>query len=945
LRARFTSADKLLLGVLLPLAMVVASLHVWEVARSGLAQLPVYVAPAPDAGGYPVVGGYRLETEDRGTALRPGDRLIQIGGRDLRGVGYIGFDAIGLAACGRRGEAPLVYERDGVRRTMSLPAVPHPYPWSRFPNLLLIPICMLVLLRAPGSRAAQRFAAAFLVYSIVQAQFYGGPEWQSLASLWLWNAATPVAVVLMLRFARLFPSEVPPDRRAWWGWPWLAGASYLVVRINYVTGAPIPAEYVQRLSHACHAVYLTGTIALLARNYAYATPIGRRRLKWVLLGGALGSAPLMLTQLVPLVSPDWGGFEQAFAIGNLATVFWIVGVVMAVVRYNVFDIDRLIGAAAAYSSVAIAAVFALVAGIPFAADRGSRLLGIEGQSAHLALAMLLAAAVIPLGRRLRPRMDRLLFPERVALENGVDSLLRELSRCPDPDALFAGTADRVVALLRPRGSALYVREGRVLVRRRCDALQLPEVFEPEDPYLERLLGTRTPREPPQADVAFALPFHRAGALLGVLLLGPKRSGDVYTSTDRALLATISEKVSGELLRFRFVQSIRQERERASALRSQKESADQLAQAKTRLLATASHDIRQPLHALGFMVESLAERVATDDARELVERIQSSTDELSAMLSDLLDLSRLESGVVRVDKQPFALSPLLASLETEFAPIAHDKGLELSVEACGDSIESDRALLLRILRNLLSNAIRYTQKGRVCVNLRPRREHLWVEVADSGPGIPAERQREIFGEFRQLRSDPLASATGLGLGLAIVERLAQLLGHELVVRSTPGQGSVFAVSVPRAMAASGAGDGVQAPPRLLPVTEALRGRRIAVVDDDPSVLEATRELLASWGCEVRTASDAGRAEALMGSDWAPDFVLSDYHLDGRGSGIDVIERLRGLSDAQLPAALITGDTVPDRLERLRATGLPVLTKPLAPARLRALLTQALGGVPR
>jgi signal transduction histidine kinase len=472
--------------------------------------------------------------------------------------------------------------------------------------------------------------------------------------------------------------------------------------------------------------------------------------------------------------------------------------------------------------------------------------------------------------------------------------------------------------LRPLGSALYVREGGAFLRRRGTGLALPEVLGPDDPRLAARSGAP---ERSSAEVSFALPIHDGSTLAAVLLLGPKRSGDVYTSSDRGLLSAVAEKASGEMLRF------------------QKEASDELAQARSRLLATASHDIRQPLHALGFMLESLSGKVESDDARRLVRRIQSSTQDLSQMLTDLLDLSKLESGALRAVPRAFALAPLLQSLEEEFAPSALEAGLKLHVESLAVDVASDRLLLLRILRNLLSNAIRYTGAGGVVVGTRVEGERVWIDVSDTGPGIPEERQGEIFQEFRQLETRSRGSDAGLGLGLAIVQRLAQLLGHELEVQSAPGRGARFSVAVPRASHRAAAAAHAE---ELRALANPLSGCRIAVVDDDPNVLEATRELLSSWGCEVRVAADSSEAHGLLASGWAPDFVLSDYHLSEQTSGLEVIAGLRRAVGAAFPAALVTGDTAPDHLEEMRATGFPVLQKPLAPARLRAVLTQAFSG---
>jgi CheY-like chemotaxis protein len=304
-----------------------------------------------------------------------------------------------------------------------------------------------------------------------------------------------------------------------------------------------------------------------------------------------------------------------------------------------------------------------------------------------------------------------------------------------------------------------------------------------------------------------------------------------------------------------------------------------------------------------------------------------------MLGDLLDLSKVDNGVMRVDRQVFALAPLVANLASEFAPLARSKGLALLAATPDVHVKSDRTHLLRILRNLLANAVRYTDAGSVTLGLRPERGRLWIEIADTGPGIPEHRQREIFREFHQLGS----GSPGAGLGLAIVEGLAGLLGHEIRIRSSPGKGSTFSVAVPQAAPPPA---GVPSADGLRPFLEVLCGRRIVVVDDDPVVLEATCQLLARWGCVVRIATNIAEAERLVEPGWTPDFILSDYHLGACQTGAQVIEQLRRAAGWTLPAALVTGDTTPDQLEEMRASGVPVLQKPLAPARLRAVLTQAL-----
>jgi hypothetical protein len=239
--ARFGRVEKLLLGVYLPAYLVVLGLHAHEVWRSGLAQLPVYVRGVP--GDYPVVAGYPVETDSSGSGLELGDRLIRLGERDLSGVGYVGFQAIGLARTRPGQPAPLVFERAGERRNIAVEARPHVNPWSRVPLLLLIPsVCVLVLLRAPGSAGARRLFVATITYGFAQAEFYGGPEWKTWLAALALNVAGTLAIGTVLHWARRFPDEMPETARLWVGVPWLAALLYLVfVRGSYLLGGPLPS--------------------------------------------------------------------------------------------------------------------------------------------------------------------------------------------------------------------------------------------------------------------------------------------------------------------------------------------------------------------------------------------------------------------------------------------------------------------------------------------------------------------------------------------------------------------------------------------------------------------------------------------------------------------------------------------------------------------------------
>ena len=280
------------------------------------------------------------------------------------------------------------------------------------------------------------------------------------------------------------------------------------------------------------------------------------------------------------------------------------------------------------------------------------------------------------------------------------------------------------------------------------------------------------------------------------------------------------------------------------------------------------------------------------------------------------------------------------MEATFAEAAREKGLRLSVSSRRVRIRSDFILLERILLNLVSNAVRYTERGEIVIGCHRRGGRLWLDVQDSGPGIPEEQHRNIFREFYQLPGPGAGRRGGLGLGLAIVDRLCRLLDHVVEVVSTPGKGSRFSVSVPLAAERPELNDAPVLPARAAdPVT----GRLIVVIDDDALVLDGMRGILRSWGCNVvGAASDAVALAALRETGRRPDAIVSDYRLaDGR-TGIDAIERLRGTLGTAIPAFLISGDTSPERLRDARASGYHLLHKPVPPMALRAMLNRLLKG---
>jgi len=363
-------------------------------------------------------------------------------------------------------------------------------------------------------------------------------------------------------------------------------------------------------------------------------------------------------------------------------------------------------------------------------------------------------------------------------------------------------------------------------------------------------------------------------------------------------------------------------------------------AKSRFLAAASHDLRQPLHALNLFVAQL--RTETDQAERgrVTGQIDAAVTAMNDLFNALLDISKLDAGVLAPELTTFPIAHLLKQMETTFAPAAREKGLRLQFVPSGGWVRSDFILLQRILLNLVSNAIRYTVRGGVVVGCRRHGQQLRIEVWDSGIGIPEDQRENIFGEFYQLAGPERDRSGGLGLGLAIVDRLCRLLDHRLELASTLGKGSRFAVSLPLVAAPQEPVEYSVAPKAQ---ADPASGKHIVVIDDDALALDAMRGLLRRWGCFVVTAeSESVALASLAGDDHRPDLIISDYRLADGCTGIEAIQRLRSAFRAPIPAFLITGDIAPERLREASANGFHLLHKPVEPMALRAMLNQILRG---
>jgi signal transduction histidine kinase len=361
-------------------------------------------------------------------------------------------------------------------------------------------------------------------------------------------------------------------------------------------------------------------------------------------------------------------------------------------------------------------------------------------------------------------------------------------------------------------------------------------------------------------------------------------------------------------------------------------------AKSRFLATATHDLRQPLHALGLFVAQLGGRTNAAERKRLVTGIEAALSGMNDLFNALLDISKLDAGVINPKWEEFPAAHVLRRVETTFAGLAREKNLTLRIVPSRIWLRSDAVMLERIIGNLVQNALRYTASGVVLVGCRRRGDRLRIEVWDTGPGIPPDQQQNIFGEFYRLERSERDHSGGLGLGLAIVDRLCRLLDHPIELKSVPGKGSCFALAVPIVPAADRV-EATQTATSPRAITEA--NKLIVVIDDDPLVLDGMGSLIRSWGCGVVTGDNESAVLAgLAGCGAPPDAIISDYRLRNGKTGIEAIARLREAAAAPIPAFLMSGDTDNEVVKEAKANGLALLHKPVEAGTLRAVLAETL-----
>lgn len=437
-------------------------------------------------------------------------------------------------------------------------------------------------------------------------------------------------------------------------------------------------------------------------------------------------------------------------------------------------------------------------------------------------------------------------------------------------------------------------------------------------------------------------FYRVLVVFVVCVLGPLVLRDLLVGTSyHAVMAMMIFLIGVYTLlngrnQARLIQALHLENQRSEAARC---AAEEASAARTRFFAAANHDLRQPLHAMGLLAQTLhaqGSKATPVDVAEVSGHLVECVEGMTNVVDDLLEITRLDVGHMTPQSSVFALDELLRETCQPYQALARAKGLQLAVDAGPLAVRSDRALMARVLANLVSNAIRYTRAGAVRIYARPEGDHVALRVEDTGVGIASDHLPRIFEEFYQVGNPARDRRLGLGLGLATVKRLSDLLSLSVSVQSAPGQGSVFTLMLPLApnheLAAM--------PPGGTPAVEPLiASQRVLVIEDDADSRNALLGLLRQWGCDARAAPGAREALAWLGQGFTPEVLVVDLRLADGASGLDAIDTLRAAVGHELPALVVTGDAGSEHMLKAQARGFAVLIKPARPVQLRAFLSQA------
>jgi signal transduction histidine kinase/CheY-like chemotaxis protein len=398
------------------------------------------------------------------------------------------------------------------------------------------------------------------------------------------------------------------------------------------------------------------------------------------------------------------------------------------------------------------------------------------------------------------------------------------------------------------------------------------------------------------------------------------------------LSNLFEKTIIESIKIRF-----ENRALIEELSVQKREAEKANIAKSKFLAAASHDLRQPLHALGLYLDTMKTELNTRRQEELANKMGIAIDALNDLFLRLLDISKLDAGIVEPNITDYTINELFKRMEIRFTPLAKQKNLVITFTHNGEITLTDPLLLERILDNLIGNAIHYTATGTIAVAARQEGGNVLIEVTDTGPGIPANEQENIFNEFYQLHNPERDRTKGLGLGLSIVKRLCLLLGHRLALKSELNRGTQFSLLLP----AGNPENIAKTPEKTSRPGWDIKGSNILVIDDEAEIRDAMRQLLVNWGCNAICIDSISEARlAVTQAGLKPDLIIADYRLRDSQTGVDAIRSVIEELGAKVPGILITGDTAPERLQEAAKSGFKLLHKPVNPGQLRMVVNHLL-----
>jgi signal transduction histidine kinase len=775
--------DKLLLAVLVPLWAACFALSLISVIRE-TALSSIYVSAPVDAGDYPTLIGFWPHLEVMQSGLEAGDRLVRLGDADLRGVGPLRFWLLVPAEMGMAREADIMIERAGRQEKASLVLGSNQIVWPLLaPSFAFAVTAVILLLRAPPSAMVQASFRSQMCVAIACASIFAGSRVVTSTSLAVGFLSATLLGPLVLRALLLFPHSIEPAgfwaRKA----PWFLSVLGLL-HISRLYGAPLPPSLANPGFFAGILALCIALLVATTHTYRRTDAIGRRQFRWLLFGMYCTMVPGTVVAAVTAMDPR---FLREYLLAGSALVLIPLSLLIAIARYNLFDIDRLISATTSYTIVLVLAVAGGLAFIPQLAGAASRAIGLNSWWGQVLLAIVFATLVVPARRRIAPQIDRLFFPDRYGLAHGIKELLADLSRCERLEELALRTGDRLYAVLRPETCVIYVRTEQafspLVVRGRAVPADIPaggpfaSALEASEGAVEltRLTGQRgtlqLAAEERQAlenlRATVLLPIQRRRALVGFVCLGHKQSGDVYTPTDLALLAAVTDKMSTELLRFD-----------EAALAS-------IGEALSRVL----HDFKNPLTAALGYAEIMSTVQTQEEREEYARLIQKQFMLMDEMTRDVLAYARGESYLLI---RPVHVTRFLGDLSAQLEPELSRHGVRLTIEPEFHGIAwFDEAKLIRAIYNLARNAVEAMPDGGVFrIASRVGDAHLILEFSDTGKGIPTEILERLFIPFVTA-----GKAEGTGLGLATVKNVVDEHHGTINVHSTPGAGTTFTISLP------------------------------------------------------------------------------------------------------------------------------------------------------